>query len=59
MKTYTLTAIGVSRTITGTLADAIRLAMEIDREYQRAYGVTVTDEDGLTIANVDDGEVTE
>ncbi len=59
MQTYTLTAIGISRTITGTLADAIRLAIEIDREYQRAYGVTVTDEDGLTVANVDDGEVTE
>lgn len=56
---YTLTAIGVSRTITGTLEDAIRVAIEIDREFQRAYGVTVTDEDGLTIANVDDGEVTE
>ncbi len=59
MQTYTLTAIGISRTITGTLADAIRLAIEIDREYQRAYGVTVTDEVGLTVANVDDGEVTE
>lgn len=59
MQTYTLTAIGISRTITGTLEDAIRLAMEIDREYQRAYGVTVTDEDGLTVATVDGDEVTE
>lgn len=58
MKTYTLTAIGISRTVTGTLEDAIRLAIEIDREYQRAYGVTITDEEGLTVATVDD-EVTE
>lgn len=56
---FTLTAIGVSRTITGTLEDAIRLAIEIDREFQRAYGVTITDADGLTVATVDDGEVTE
>lgn len=56
---YTLTAIGVSRTINGTLEDAIRLAIEIDREYQRAYGVTITDADGLTVATVDGDEVTE
>lgn len=56
---YTLTAIGIRRTITGTLEDAIRLAIEIDREFQRAYGVTITDADGLTVATVDDGEVTE
>lgn len=59
MKTYTLTAIGVSRTITSTLEDAIRLAIEIDREFQRAYGVTITDADGLTVATVDGDEVTE
>lgn len=52
-QTFTLTAIGINRTVTGTLDDAIAAAIEIDAEYQRAFGVTVTDEDGWTVATVD------
>jgi len=55
--TYTLSAIGIERTVTGTLAEVIALAREIDAEYQRAYGVTITDADGNTIATVDDGQI--
>jgi len=55
--TYTLSAIGIERTVTGTLAEAIALAREIDAEYQRAYGVTIIDAGGNTIATVDEGRI--
>ena len=54
---YTLTAIGVTRTVEGTLDDAIRIARQIDREYQRAYGVTISDSEGEVVATVEDDEI--
>lgn len=53
MQTYTLTAIGITRTVTGTIDDAIAAAIRIDAEYQRAYGVSITDANGWTVATVD------
>lgn len=55
--TYTLSAIGIERTFTGTLEEAIALAREIDAKYQRAYGVTIYDADGDTVATVDDDRI--
>lgn len=55
--TYTLSAIGIERTFTGTLEEAIALARQLDAEFQRAYGVTITDASGNTIATVDDGQI--
>tara|TARA_R110000868_G_C10391153_1_gene720370 strand:+ start:189 stop:371 length:183 start_codon:yes stop_codon:yes gene_type:complete len=55
--TYTLSAIGIERQYTGPLAGAIALARQIDAEYQRAYGVTITDVDGHTVCTVDDGVI--
>ena len=55
--TYTLSAIGFERQLTGTLADALALARQIDAEYQRAYGVTIIDVEGHTVCTVDDGVI--
>ena len=54
---YTLTAIGVTQTIKGTLNDAIRTARKIDREYQRAFGVTISDSTGEVVATVEDDQI--
>lgn len=55
--TYTLSAIGFEQQFSGPLADALALARQIDAEYQRAYGVTITDADGHTVCTVDDGVI--
>ena len=54
---YTLSAIGIERTFSGSLEGAIALARQIDAKYQRAFGVTITDADGNTVATVDGDEV--
>jgi len=55
--TYTLKAIGLEQKFTGSLNEAIELAKQLDEEYQRAWGVTVEDEDGATVATVESGNV--
>ena len=54
---FHLTAIGVSRYVEGSLQEAIRVAKQIDREYNRAFGVTITDDEGEVVATVEDGQV--
>lgn len=48
--TYTLSSAKHTETLTGTLAQAIERAREIDAEYQSAFGVTV-ERDGETLVH--------
>lgn len=57
MTTYTLTSAKGHRTIAGTQAEAIAAAIEMDDELQPAYGVTIEDADGETVAEIRDGAV--
>jgi hypothetical protein len=52
---YRLISTKGTRTITGTEAEAIQAAREMERELQLAFGVSV-ELDGVTVAEVRDGE---
>ena len=56
MTTYRITSVKGSKTVSGTAEEAIAAAVEMEREMQPAYGVTV-ELDGETVAEVRDGMV--
>jgi hypothetical protein len=57
MQTYTLSAIGVTETVTGDLTRAVIRAKRLDNEYQRIGGVTIEDSTGSIVAIVDNDVV--
>jgi hypothetical protein len=57
MQTYTLSAIGVTETVTGDLTNAVVRAKRLDGEYQRIGGVAIEDETGSIVAIVDNDVV--
>lgn len=59
MPTYRLISAKGTRTVDGEQADAVAAANAMDAELQPAYGVTVEDAAGNTVAEVIDGEVSE
>jgi hypothetical protein len=52
MTTYTLISTKGNRTVEGTETEAIAAAQAMHDELQPAYGVTVEDEDGETVAEI-------
>lgn len=56
MKTYTISSVKGSKAVSGTAEEAIAAAVEMERDTQPAFGVTV-DIDGETVAEVRDGVV--
>ena len=56
-KTYMLSSTKGSRTVRGTLADAIAAAQEMDAWLQPMYGVDVWRSDGEKVASVDGATV--
>ena len=55
--TFTLTTTKATKTVTGTIEEAIAAAIELDHDLQPAFGVTVSDENGNTVAEIRDGQV--
>ena len=58
--TYTLSSVKHTETLTGTLAQAIERAREIDAEYQPPFGVSVECDGETVVHDVrDDDDVAE
>lgn len=54
---YRLISTKGEQTVSGTQTEAIQAAIAMEQELQPAYGVTVEDEQGNTIAEIRDGAV--
>lgn len=59
MATYQLISVKGERTIAGTQAEVVEAAKAMEAELQPAYGVTIEDEAGNTVAEVNAGAVSE
>lgn len=55
MSTYRLISVKGTRAFTGNQAAAVQAAIAMEDELQPAYGVTVEDADGNTVAEIRDG----
>jgi hypothetical protein len=57
MSSFKLISVKGTRTFEGTAEQAIAAAKAMDEELQPAYGVSVEDDNGDTVAEVRDGTV--